>query len=352
MSRQTKEIPYLSHRVKIIKSKDKVVKRVILWLINNLKFLFIPGFQLEDLDKRRTLYEIFYPRKHILKRYKSPLFIFGTLIILFICTLAVFPDWLSPYSYLEATTYTGLDIYKESFLAPSQAHPLGQTFYGLDVLARIIFGTRSVLLLAFLSTLFACMLGIFIGAISGYFEGWLDAIIMRGMDIILSFPGIIFAIVLITIWGGDFIFLVIIYSLIGTPYFARLIRSNVLKEKLLPYVTAGKVSGAKSFRIIFRHILPNCILPLIVAASFNIARNILSLTVLGFLRFGGIEWWEAGYHLGWIEWGYDIALVINRFYTAPWTVIFPSLMISVSVIGFLLVGDGLSDFGLMGQEVL
>lgn len=351
MTRQTKEIPYLSQRIELIKHKEKATKRILLWIIYNLKFLFIPGSQSEVLYKRQMAYELINPKKRVLNRLKSPLFIVGIIMIILISTIAVFPDWLSPYTYLEATVYTG-NVYSESFLPPSPQHPLGQTFYGLDVLGRILFGARSVLSLALLSTLCACLLGIFIGAVSGYFEGWIDAIMMRIMDIVLSFPGVVFAIVFITIWGGNYLFLIIIYTMIGMPYFARLIRTNVIKEKIMPYVTSGRIVGAKSHRIIFKHILPNITLPIIVAASFNIARTILSLAVLGFLRFGGIEWFQAGYHLGWIEWGYDIALVIDRFHAAPWTVISPSLMISISVIGFLLIGDGLSDFNLIGQGIL
>jgi len=352
MSPQNKEIPYLSKEVERIKYEDKVVKRILSWIIHNLQFLFIPCFHLESLYKRRKEYEMINPRKEFLKKYKSPLFIMGLIMIMFICTLGVFPDWISPYTYSEASVYSGLYLYYDNFLPPSPEHLLGQTFYGLDVLARIIFGTRYVLILALASTLVACLLGIIIGAISGYFEGWIDAIIMRIIDIVLSFPGVILAIVFITIWGGNFLILIIIYTMIGIPYFARLTRTNVMKEKTQPYVASGRVAGAKKFRIIFKHILPNCTMPIIVASSFNIGRNILSLAVLGFLRFGGISWFQAGYHLDWIEWGYDIALVIDRFYLSPWTVIGPSIMISISVIGFLLVGDGLSDFSLMGQEVL
>ena len=352
MSRQNKEVPFFSKEIERIKSDDKVLKRIVSWMIHNLQFLFIPCFHLESLYKRQREYEMKYPKKKYLKKYKSPLFIIGFIMIMLIFTLGVFPDWISPYTYSEASIYTGLYLYYDNFLPPSAEHLLGQTFYGLDVLARIIFGTRYVLILALGSTFLACILGIIIGAISGYFEGWVDAIIMRIIDIVLSFPGVILAVVFITIWGGNFLILIIIYTMIGMPYFARLVRTNVIREKTLPYVASGKVSGAKNFRIIFKHILPNCIMPIIVSSSFNIGRNILSLAVLGFLRFGGIDWFSAGYHLDWIEWGYDIALVIDRFYLAPRTVIGPSIMISISVIGFLLVGDGLSDFSLMGQEVL
>jgi dipeptide transport system permease protein len=221
-----------------------------------------------------------------------------------------------------------------------------QTFRGFDILGRLIFGTRPVLIFSLTATLIALLLGILIGGISGYYEGWLDAIVMRIMDIILSFPSIIFAIIFITIWGKDFVILIIIYSIIGIPYFARLMRTNVIREKTLPYTTAGKVAGAKIFRILFRYIMPNCLQSIIVAVSYNISRNILSLAVLGFLRYGVI---------GWVEWGYDISLVLlyqGRLTYAPWALFYPCLMILITVLGFLLLGDSLSDIGLLKQEKL
>ena len=343
MPRQKKEIPFLSQKKEIIKKEKKVAKDVILWTIHNLKYLILPKSHLDDVIKSRYNQELIIPKKHGHKWNLSPLFIIGVIAVMIISTIAIFPEWISPYTYIEARTYTGIEMYYQSYSPPSPEHPLGQTFAGFDILARIIYGARPVLIFATTSTLIACLLGILIGALSGYFEGWFDVIVMRIMDIVLSFPGVIFAIVFITIWGKSFVYLIIIYSLIGMPYFARLVRSSVLKEKLVPYVASGRVAGAKNFRIIFKHILPNCSLPLIIAASFNIGRNILSLAVLGFLRYGGV---------GWIEWGYDIALAINNFYIAPWAVLWPSLMISISVVGFLLIGDGLADANLISRESL
>ncbi|MHA1241534.1 MAG: ABC transporter permease, partial [Promethearchaeota archaeon] len=263
-----------------------------------------------------------------------------------LCTIAVFQYWISPYTYLELTTYTGLNVHAEWFYPPSPEHLLGQTFFGYDILGRLIFGTRPVLVFTLVSTLISLLIGILIGAISGYFEGWFDTVVMRIIDIILSFPGVIFAIIFITIWGADYIILIVVYSIIGIPYFARLIRTNVIREKVRPYINAGKVGGAKNFRILFRHILPNCLQSVIVATSYNISRNILSLAVLSFLRYGGT---------GWIEWGLDISTVL-RFQASliysPWAIVYPCLMILISVIGFLLLGDSLSDAGLLKQERL
>ena len=318
-------------------------KKILLWVIHNIKFLFIPGYNLEELTYRRTKYEMDFPRKNHIKRYKSPLFIIGVISIFIFFTLSIFPHWISPYTYLEATDYTGLNIYMENYFPPSPEHPLGQTFRGFDVLARIIFGARPVFIFSLTATLIASLIGIFIGAISAYYGKWLDTILMRLMDIILSFPGVVFAVLFLLIFGSDFIFLIVTYSIIGIPFFARLIRTKMIKEKELPYIAAAKVVGAKKFRIIFRHMLPNCTQSYIVAASLNIARNIISLAVLGFLRIGNI---------GWIEWGYDISVALPYFYIAVWAVFYPALMIVISSMGFLLVGDGLAEDDVISAEGL
>ena len=326
-------------------NKINITKKVILWVIHNFRFLLVPGFHLDNLDERKRQHELLYPKTNHLHKYKSALFIIGICLITILCTIAVFQNWVSPYTYMEITTYT-TDNYYESFAPPSPEHLLGQTFLGYDILARLIFGTRPVLVFTLIATFFSCLIGILVGALSGFYEGWVDALLMRIMDIILSFPTIVFAIIFITIWGRDFEVLIIIYSIIGVPFFARIMRTNVIREKVLSYIPAGRVSGAKNFRILFKHILPNCLQSVIVGISYNVSRNILSLAVLGFLRYGGTIW---------VEWGYDISLVLffqSRLITAPWAIIFPCLAILIAVVGFLLLGDSLSDVSLLKKERL
>ncbi|MFW9774028.1 MAG: ABC transporter permease [Candidatus Thorarchaeota archaeon] len=323
-----------------------IAKKVILWVIYNLKFIFLPGYNLDDLDKRRSQYELYKPKSRRIHRYKSVLFLIGIVIITLLSTVAVFQQWVSPYTYWEVTTYQGLNIHTEWFGNPSPEHPLGQTFLGFDILGRLIFGTRPIIVFTLTATLISCLIGILIGAIAGYYEGWLDALIMRIIDIILSFPSVIFALIFIVIWGKDYETLIFIFSIMGIPIFARLMRTNVIGEKVQPYITAGKVSGAKSFRLLFRHILPNCMQSIIVSASYTVGRNILGVAVLGFLRTGGISW---------IEWGYDISIVLRiqgRITYGPWAIGYPCLMILISVIGFLILGDSLSDIGLLKKEKL
>ena len=321
----------------------KIIKKVISWTIHNLKFLFIPCYKSDELTEREFQHEILFPRKIKLNRYKSPLFIIALISIFIFFTFSIFPYWLSPYTYTEVTIFQGINVNMQHFAPPSPAHPLGQTFKGFDVLARTIFGARPVFIFTLVATLISSLIGILLGSISGYYNGWLDAILMRIMDLILSFPGVVFAILFILIFGSDFVMLITAFSIIGIPYFARVLRTSMIKEKESPYISAARVSGARNFRIIFRHILPNCMQSIIVAASFNIARNIISLAILGFLRFGDV---------GWIEWGYDISQSLNNFYNASWAVFYPALMILIASMGFLLLGDTLVDNRLIIREVL
>jgi peptide/nickel transport system permease protein len=319
--------------------KSASLKSITIWMIHNIKFLLIPGYNLKELTERERQYELKNPKKRRIHQYKKPMFIIGVIIILFLCTIAVFQYWLYSVSNLNVCKLPrSLYWYKP----PSLEHPLGTTFCGWDVLGHLIYGTRPMLILTTYSTGIACIIGIFIGAIAGYYGGWLDVIFMRFMDIILSFPGVVFAIIFITIWGNDFTIVVLIYSIIGIPYFARIVRTSVIKEKELPYIDAGRVAGAKNYRLLFRHILPNCFQPIIVNVSFNVARNILSLSVLAFLRTGG----------GWMDWGYDIVRMLDHLYEAPWAAFFPTMMIFLSVLGFLLLGDSLSEIGLLKHEKL
>jgi len=313
-------------------------KRIVSWIFHNFKFLFIPGYDLEELSERKHQYELKNPKKRRIHRYRKPMFIFGISIIFLLCTITIHQSWLAPYTYIEL--WSTFEMISSWYLPPSPGHILGTTYYGMDILSRLIYGTGPILISAVTSTTIACVLGIIIGIISAYYGGWLDVISMRIMDIILSFPGIIFAFILFSIWGRNFIYFILIFGIIGMPYFARLVRTSVLIEKELPYITASKVSGARSRRIMFLHILPNCTQMIIIAASFNIARNILSITLLGFLRI---------YSIGWAV---DMAIAIDDLYIAPWAVLYPTLMVLISVLGFLLLGDSLSDIGLLKQEKL
>ncbi|KKK94994.1 hypothetical protein LCGC14_2677270 [marine sediment metagenome] len=229
----------------------------------------------------------------------------------------------------ELTTYP-LGAWKP----PSPAHPLGQTENGRDVLGRMIWGSRSSLTIALPALFMALVLGTIVGVVAAYYGGWIDSVLMRIMDIFLAFPGLILILVFISIWGQQLEYFMLAYGILGIAGYSRLIRGSVLQSKELPYIQAAKVVGAKNWRIMFRHILPNCIQPVIISFTFDIGGIILSLAGLSFLGYGDADL---------IEWGYDIAIARDRMYDAPWAMLWPGVMIVITVLGFMLVGDGLRD---------
>lgn len=255
--------------------------------------------------------------------------IFGIIIVLFVITLAVFGDWISPYTYAEAK-----GIFTGAYHPPSPSHPLGQGAMGRDILARIIFGARTSLSIAFPTILFSVGFGIFFGMISGYYGGWIDSIIMRISDVFLAFPGLILALVFIAILGRRIENIMFAWGLLGIPYYARLIRGNVIQARELPYIEGAKVSGANSWRIMFQHILPNVIQPIIISVTFSIGGMILNLAALAYLGFSDTRL---------VEWGNDISLGRAYVQHAPWASLWPGFMILITVFGFMLVGDGLRD---------
>ena len=176
--------------------------------------------------------------------------------------------------------------------------------------------------------------GVFLGVIAAYYGGWVDSIIMRIADVFLAFPGLILVLVFVGVFGREIEMIMLIYGFLGIPGYARLIRGNVLQAKELPYVQAAKVAGAGNIRIMFKHILPNVIQPVIIAVTFAIGGFILGLAGLAFLGFSDPIF---------IEWGADISRAREMLYAAPWASIFPGLMIVITVLGFMLVGDGLRD---------
>ncbi|NHJ21900.1 MAG: ABC transporter permease [Candidatus Lokiarchaeota archaeon] len=299
------------------------------WLGKNFKFLFVPGYIPEDLIKRRQDYEMLRSKRKFIRRLRSALTMFGIGLIFTIVTFAVFAPWIAQYSFYDLTSF-----FWNAWQAPSSTHLAGTTDYGRDVLGRLIWGARSSLTIALPALLFAVFFGVIIGIVSGYFGGWVDGILMRIMDIFLAFPGIILILVMISIFGPRMEFFMLAYGILGVAGYSRLIRGSVLQAKELPYVEAARVSGAGHWRLIFRHILPNTFQPVLISFTFDIGGIILSLAGLSFLGYGDA-------HL--IEWGNDIAIGRYHLYDAPWAALWPGFMIVLTVLGFMLLGDGLRD---------
>lgn len=309
--------------------EESAVKHVLKWIIHNYKFLLVPGSRLEDLTQRQLTYEKQVSKRKFLSQLKSPLTLLGIIIILCMVTIAVFCDWIAPYPFKVAN-----GINTNAYSPPTPEHLLGTTMLGRDVLSRMIFGTVTSLTLALPAVVIGVVLGVSLGIIAAYYEGWIDSLIMRLVDIFLAFPGLILVMVLISIWGQRLEIIITVWGLLGIPIYSRLIRGSVLQAKNLPYIQSAKISGAGNFRIMFRHILPNCIQPIIIAFSFEMGATVLNLAALAFLGF---------YDPNLIEWGHDISLGRYYLYSAPWISIGPGIMILIFVLGFMLLGDGLRD---------
>jgi len=312
-----------------LKQEKNVISAVFSWFISNIKFLLVPGSRVEELTQREIEYERVRSKRKFIRRFKSFLTITGIVLIFVIASFAVLAPWISPGTFLEAN-----GVYYNQWGPPSEINPLGQTSFGRDVLTRLIWGARSSLTIALPAISLSVIFGVMIGIISAYYGGWVDSIIMRIMDIFLAFPGLILAMVFIAIWGQEIQFIMLAWGILGIPYYSRLIRGNVLQARKLPYIEAARVSGAGSWRIMFKHIMPNVIQPIIISFTFDIGGIILSLAGLAFLGFSDPRM---------IEWGNDIAEARGQLYNAPWASLWPGFIILLTVLGFMLVGDGLRD---------
>ncbi len=218
---------------------------------------------------------------------------------------------------------------------PSLEHPMGTDDLGRDMLSLIMYGSRVSLLVGVFAVGFAIALGASLGAISGFAGGLLDNVVMRLMDIMLAFPTILLALVIVVAIGPGLFNAMIAVGIVAIPSFARITRSTVLGERGRDYVLAARTIGASSGRILGRHIMPNTLSPIIVAATLGIATAILDAAALGFLGLGAQPPTP--------EWGLLLSRNKSHMFTSPWMVLFPGIAIMFLVLGFNLFGDGLRD---------
>ena len=309
--------------------EESIPISVLKWFVTHLKFIAVPSSTYQELTLKEQEYEKTKSQRRFIRKLNSLLTLIGLGIVLALITIAVFPHWLAPYSFDDAMGY-----FLGPFERPSPEHLLGTTQLGRDVLTRLIFGARSSLTVSLPAISLGVVGGVFFGVIAAYYGGWVDSVIMRIADVFLAFPGLILVLVFVGVFGREIEYIMLIYGFLGIPFYSRLIRGNVLQAKELPYVQAARVAGAGNVRIMFRHILPNVIQPVIIAVTFAIGGFILGLAGLAFLGFSDPTF---------IEWGADINHARDMLYAAPWASIFPGLMIVITVLGFMLVGDGLRD---------
>ena len=264
------------------------------------------------------------------KFFKNKLAVAGSAILLIIIFLAIFAPVIAPYAPEQQ------DLLKR-LQPPSAEHFMGTDKFGRDIFSRVLYGARVSLLVGFVSVVGAITIGTVIGAVAGYFKGFVDSVLMRMVDVVLSIPDIFLLITLVTIFKPGIDKLILIFALTGWTTTARLIRSEFLSLRTREFVLAARTIGTKNHVIIFSHILPNCIGPIIVSATLKVGSVILAESTLSYLGFG-IQPPTA-------SWGNMLqdAQNFSIMVQAWWYPLFPGLLILLTVLCFNFLGDGLRD---------
>ncbi|HXH37570.1 MAG TPA: ABC transporter permease [Thermoanaerobaculia bacterium] len=263
--------------------------------------------------------------KRLLKNFA---FTSGLLLTIALVIVAIAAPLLSPFDPDAQDTARRLE-------APSHGHLLGLDDLGRDVLSRIIWGARVSLRVGFSVVILASIIGITLGSMAGYFGGWMDTVIMRITDILLAFPGILLAIAMVAVLGPSLNNVVLALVVIGWVGYARLVRGQVLKVREMEYVIAAKALGARSPRVILRHVLPNVMNPMIVMATLGLAGTILSEAALSFLGLGVQPPTPS--------WGAMLTSGRRYLGLANHLAIWPGIAIMLAVMGLNFLGDGLID---------
>jgi dipeptide transport system permease protein len=258
----------------------------------------------------------------------------GLIIIAAVVILAVLAPIIAPHSPIltNSTAFLRPPVWQQG---GAWTYPLGTDAIGRDMLSRLIYGARLSLLIGISVVAISIAVGTVLGLIAGFFRGVVEIAIMRTMDIILTLPSLLLAIVIVAILGPGLMNAMLAVAVVVLPHYVRVTRAAVISEMSRDYVTAAKVSGAGKLRLMFREVLPNCAAPLIVQASLGISTAILDAAALGFLGLG------AQPPLA--EWGTMLADAREFVLRAWWVVTLPGIMILVTVLAFNLLGDGLRD---------
>ncbi|HZP96296.1 MAG TPA: ABC transporter permease [Candidatus Limnocylindria bacterium] len=252
----------------------------------------------------------------------------GLVIVVLFVLIAVFADVLAPYD-------AGSGRLEERLLPPSGAHWLGTDALGRDMLSRLMLGARTSLEIQLATIGIAVVVGTVWGLVAGYFSGWVDDVSMRLIDVLLAFPGILLAITIVAVLGAGFGNIIIAIGIASLPGLARLVRGVVLGLRELEYVEAARAVGESHVSIMYRYVLPGTIAPLTVATSLRMASVLLSASALSFLGLGVLPPTP--------EWGAMLSDARDYMISAPHAAAIPGIAITVVVVGFNLLGDGLRD---------
>ncbi len=268
--------------------------------------------------------------------------IVGMVILGILSLIALTAQWIAPYDPYQVLI--GVEpvqrrekpcIHLLGCPKDKPQHIMGIDGNVRDQFSRILYGARLSLIIGFATVTFAIVIGTVLGAVAGYFGGWLDNLIMRVMDVLLAFPALLLAIAIVTVLGPGLINALIAIGIVSIPAYARVVRASVLSVREMDYVSASRSLGGNTFHILFRRILPNALTPLIVQGTLGIASAILDAAALSFLGLGAQPPTP--------EWGSMLGAERNQIFSAPHLVFFPGLAIMLTVLGFNLLGDGLRD---------
>jgi peptide/nickel transport system permease protein len=252
----------------------------------------------------------------------------GIIIFLCIAAMAIFAPFLAPYNPNEQDLYHVLE-------GPSRLHLLGTDDVGRDLLSRVIYGSRATLLMGGLSTLFAAIIGVLLGLVAGYKGGIIDMIIMRTTDTFMCIPALVLMLAIVAALGPGMESVIISITVLSWTWFARIVRGQVMQVRELPYIEAAQALGASGFRIMFKHLLPNVMAPIIITASIALGGNIMLESAVSFLGLGVQPPTPS--------WGNELRIGYSYLEIVPLFSLAPGLMITLAVLAFNFIGDGLRD---------
>ena len=299
-----------------------------------LKFFLIPGWRDPIYSQKEYEIEKIKSKRRFFRRLiTQPLTLIGMILVLFIVFLAVYAPWIAKYPLEYVVNIAKAIDIGDPYTLPSELHPWGTTAYGYDLFSRIIWGSRTVITFGILTIIVASLGGIVVGTISGYYGGKVDAILMRIVDFSLAFPTLVLVIIFTELINRDLITILIIFGLFAIPSYSRLMRASVLETKQQLYIEAAKTSGARNFKIMFKHLLANSISPILVRFFGGVGVAIIGFAGIAFLGFGDNKL---------PDWGTDLNYGRGHL-SLIHTTAFPGLFILIAVLGFMLLGDGLRD---------
>jgi len=279
----------------------------------------------ENVRPHRTLWQ-----DAIRRFFRNRLAVFGFIVVVFFLFLAIFADVIAPFRYDKADFQNVLVF---PFVLPE--HPLGTDELGRDMLSRLIYGARTSMIVGLTVETIAVVVGVIMGGCAGYFGGWVDFIVSRIIDIMTAFPGLLFAILLVTVAGGGVRNIIIALGITSWLGIARLTRAQMLSLREKEFVEAARSIGVNSRQIIFNHLMPNSLSPILVAVSFGIPAVIFGEAGLSFLGIGVNDPIAS--------WGKMVGSS-QGYVSVQWYLgLFPTLMIALSMLGFSFMGDGLRD---------